>query len=50
MRKLIEITFQSLDGVVDAPDIVQEAQPYFLADPEHNNYARERLFAAGALL
>jgi dihydrofolate reductase len=50
MRKLIEVTFQSLDGVVDAPDIVQEAQPYFLSDPEHDNYARERLFAADALL
>jgi dihydrofolate reductase len=50
MRKLIEVTFQSLDGVVDAPDIVQEAQPYFLSDREHENYARERLFAADALL
>jgi dihydrofolate reductase len=50
MRKLIEVTFQSLDGVVDAPDIVQEAQPYFLSDPEHEAYARERLFAADALL
>lgn len=50
MRKLIEVTFQSLDGVVDAPDIVQEAQPYFLSNPEHDHYARERLFAADALL
>ena len=50
MRKLIEITFQSLDGVVDAPDIVQEARPYFLSNPEHDNYAREKLFAADALL
>lgn len=50
MRKLIEVTFQSLDGVIDAPDIVKEAQPYFLSDPEHDNYARERLFAADALL
>ena len=50
MRKLIEATFQSLDGVVDAPDIVQEAQRYFLSNPEHENYARERLFAADALL
>ncbi len=38
------------DGVVDAPDIVQEARAYFLSDPEHNHYARERLFAADALL
>jgi dihydrofolate reductase len=50
MRKLIEITFQSIDGVVDAMDIVKEAQPYFLSDPEHNHYAREKLFAADALL
>ncbi len=50
MRKLIEVTFQSIDGVVDAPDVVQEARPYFLSDPEHNQYARERLFAADALL
>jgi dihydrofolate reductase len=50
MRKLIEITFQSLDGVIDAPDIVQEAKPYFLMDPEHEEYSRERLFAADALL
>ncbi len=50
MRKLIEITFQSINGVMDAPEIVQEAQPYFLSDPEHNHYARERLFAADALL
>jgi dihydrofolate reductase len=50
MRKLIEITFQSIDGVVDAADIVKEAQPYFLDDAEHNHYAREKLFAADALL
>jgi dihydrofolate reductase len=50
MRKLIEVTFQSLDSVVDAPDVVQEAQPYFLSNPEHDNYAKERLFAADALL
>ncbi len=50
MRKLIEVTFQSLDGVVDAPDIVQEARQYFLSNPEHANYAREKLFAADALL
>jgi dihydrofolate reductase len=50
MRKLIEITFMSLDGVMDAPDIVQEAQPYFLSNEEHDNYQKERLFAADALL
>ena len=50
MRKLIEITFMSLDGVIDAPDIVQEAQPYFLSNEEHGAYQKERLFAADALL
>jgi dihydrofolate reductase len=50
MRRLIEVTFQSLDGVVDAPDVVQEARPYFLSNPEHEDYAREKLFAADALL
>ncbi|MDR3576879.1 MAG: dihydrofolate reductase family protein [Anaerolineaceae bacterium] len=50
MRILIEITFQSIDGIMDAPDIVQEAQPYFLSNPEHDNYAKEKLFAADALL
>lgn len=50
MRKLIEITFMSLDGAMDAPDIVQEAQPYFLSDEEHDAYQKERLFAADALL
>jgi len=42
MRKLIEITFMSLDGVMDAPDIVQEAQPYFSAK-EELNYQKEWL-------
>jgi dihydrofolate reductase len=50
MRKLIEITFMSLDGVMDAPDIVQEAQPYFLSNEEHDKYQKGRLFAADALL
>ncbi|HUI29349.1 MAG TPA: dihydrofolate reductase family protein [Candidatus Acidoferrales bacterium] len=50
MRKLIEITFMSLNGVMDAPDIVQEAQRYFLSSEEHNDYQKERLFAADALL
>jgi dihydrofolate reductase len=35
---------------MDAPDIVQEAQPYFLFDEEHDAYQKERLFAADALL
>jgi dihydrofolate reductase len=50
MRKLIEITFMSLDGVIDAPDIVQEARPYFLSDEEHDTYQNNWLFAADALL
>jgi dihydrofolate reductase len=50
MRKLIEITFMSLDGVMDAPDLVQEAQPYFQSNAEHDKYQQARLFAADALL
>ena len=50
MRKLIEITFMSLDGVIDSPDVVKEAQRYFLSDEEHDSYQKERLFAADALL
>jgi dihydrofolate reductase len=50
MRRLIEITFMSLSGVIDAPDLVQEAQRYFLSNEEHNDYQKERLFAADALL
>lgn len=50
MRKLVEVTFMSLDGVIDAPDIVQEAQPYFLSSEEHNSYQKRRLFAADTLL
>ncbi|MEP6494984.1 MAG: dihydrofolate reductase family protein [bacterium] len=49
MRKLIEITFMSLDGVMDAPDLTQAAQPYFGAS-EEQDYQKERLFAADALL
>lgn len=49
MRKLIEITFMSLNGVMDAPDIAQEAQPYFTSS-EEQNYQKARLFAADALL
>ena len=50
MRKLIEATFMSLDGVVDAPKLVEEAQPYFLSDKEHATYTHNLLFAADALL
>jgi len=46
MRKLIESTFITLDGVVSAPE--KFAAPYF--DEEHARYARELLFAADALL
>lgn len=31
MRNLIEATFMSLDGVIDAPKLVEEAQPYWLS-------------------
>lgn len=50
MRRLIEITFTSLDGVMDAPDIVQEAQRYFLSNKEHEEYQKKRLLAADSLL
>ena len=50
MRKLVEVTFMSLDGVIDAPDVAKEAQPYFSGDTEHDHYQKERLFAADALL
>lgn len=40
----------SLDGVIDAPDIVQEAQPYFLSNEEHASYQKRKLFAADSLL
>jgi Dihydrofolate reductase len=50
MRKLVEITFMSLDGVIDAPDITQEAHRYFSGDPEHDRYQKDHLFAADELL
>jgi dihydrofolate reductase len=50
MRKLVEITFMSLDGVIDAPDITQEARSYFSGDKQHDQYQKDRLFAADALL
>jgi dihydrofolate reductase len=50
VRKLIEITFMSLDGVIDAPDITQEARSYFSGDQQHDQYQKGRLFAADALL
>ncbi|WP_327351063.1 dihydrofolate reductase family protein [Streptomyces sp. NBC_01304] len=46
MRKLIETTFITLDGVVSSPE--KFAAPYF--DEEYAEYARELLFAADALL
>lgn len=50
MGRLIEVTFMSLDGVTDAPDVVQEAQRYFAFSEDHDAYQRERLDAADALL
>jgi dihydrofolate reductase len=50
MRKLVEVTFMSLDGVIDAPDIAKEAQPYFSGDKEHDLYQKDHLFAADTLL
>jgi len=50
MRSLVEATFMSLDGVIDAPKLVEEAQPYWLKDEEHARYSHKLLFAADALL
>lgn len=46
MRKLIESTFITLDGVIGSPE--QWSPPYW--NDEHMNYARDLLFAADALL
>jgi len=46
MRKLVESTFVTLDGVIGSP---QEWGPPYWND-EHANYARELLFAADVLL
>jgi dihydrofolate reductase len=50
MRNLVEITFMSLDGTIDSPEIVQEARRYFEANEEHYGYQMKRLLAADALL
>jgi dihydrofolate reductase len=50
VRNLVEVTFMSLNGVMDAPKLVQEAVPYFQNDQEHSNFAEKLLFAADALL
>ncbi|MGH2586234.1 MAG: dihydrofolate reductase family protein [Dehalococcoidia bacterium] len=46
MRKLIESTFVSLDGVISAPQ--EWSPPYW--DEEHAAYARDLFFAADAML
>lgn len=46
MRKLVESTFVTLDGVISAPE--KWGLPYW--DDEHGNYAHKLLFAADALL
>lgn len=46
MRKLVESTFVTLDGVIGAPQ--EWGPPYW--DEEHAAYARRLLFAADALL
>ena len=50
MRRLIEATFMTLDGVIDAPKLVEEARRYFISDEEHATYSHKLLFAADALL
>ena len=46
MRKLVESTFVTLDGVIDSPQ--EWSPPYW--DEEHAAYASKLLFAADALL
>ena len=46
MRKLVESTFVTLDGVISEPQ--SWSPPYW--DDEHAAYARKLLFAADALL
>ncbi len=46
MRKLVESTFVTLDGVISSPE--KWGQPYW--DDEHNAYASTLLFASDALL
>lgn len=46
MRKLIESTFVTLDGVISAPE--KWGRPYF--DEEYAGYARDLLFTSDALL
>jgi dihydrofolate reductase len=46
MRKLVESTFVTLDGVIESPQ--EWSPPYW--DDEHADYARKLLFAADALL
>lgn len=50
MRKLVEVTFMSLDGVIDAPGLVEQARSYFLSDEEHSELSWELLSGADALL
>jgi dihydrofolate reductase len=46
MRKLVESTFVTLDGVISSPQVW--GPPYW--DDEHDAYAHKMLFAADALL
>jgi dihydrofolate reductase len=46
MRKLVESTFVTLDGVIESPQ--EWSPPYW--DEEHLAYARKLLFAADALV
>lgn len=56
MRKVIEATFVTLDGIIDdtIPSTAPQAQPQKWGAPywddDHMNYARDLLFASDALL
>jgi dihydrofolate reductase len=46
MRKLVESTFMTLDGVISSPG--EWGQPYW--NDEHNDYAGKLMMASDALL
>jgi len=50
MGRLVEITFMSIDGVIDAPDLTQHVMQYIMQNKEHEDYQCQWLFDADTLL
>jgi dihydrofolate reductase len=50
MGRLIEITFMSIDGVIDAPDLTQHVMQYIMQNKEHEDYQNQWLSDADTLL